>query len=289
MAAGKIRPPAMTSAAALSPLPVYDSAARRPRPLEEAAALWRFRGLIYEFALRDLKVRHKRSSLGLLWALLSPLGNMLVLTLVFGALLKSRVDNYPVFFLSGSIFWTFMAQTVSGIAAHAPDADDLASRLYVPRSVFVIAGLSTGLTQLLLSLIPLFAVMAVTRRPPPLTSLLLPLPVALLALFTAGLGFLLYAASSRFADAREMLLVALQAWFFLTPVVYPAAIIPAQHAWLTRCNPMHYFVGLCRSLLYDGEIPGAGRWLIAAGCAGAMFAAGYLLFCAAVQRRPERA
>ena len=202
----------MTSAAVSAPAPVYDSSARSPRPFEEAAALWRFRGLIFEFVLRDLKVRHKRSALGLLWAVLSPLGNMLVLTLVFSALMKSRVDNYPVFFLSGSIFWTFMAQTISGIAAQAPDADDLASRLYLPRSVFVATGLATGLIQLALSLVPLFGVMAVTGRPLSLACLLLPLPIVLLALFTAGLGFLVYAAASRFADARELLLVALQAY-----------------------------------------------------------------------------
>jgi ABC-2 type transport system permease protein len=265
-------------------IPRYDSAARKVRPLEEAAEFWRFRGLVWEFVLRDLKVRHKRSALGLLWALLSPLGNMIVLTVVFSALLKSQIGNYPVFFLSGSIFWTFMAQSSAGIAAQTQDGNELASRLYVPRSVFVVSGLGNSLIQLLLSLIPLLAVMAFTGHPPPLASLLLPLPVALLCLFAAGLGFFLYAAASRFSDVRELLLVVLQAWFFLTPVVYPSAIVPERYAWILRLNPMHHYIGLCRSLLYDGVVPEPRRWLAALGFSLAAFLSGYLIFCAGSQR-----
>lgn len=273
----------MTVAAA-SALPRYDSAARKIRPFEEAVEFWRFRGLVWEFVLRDLKVRHKRSVLGLLWALLSPLGNMLILTLVFSALLQPHIENYPVFYLSGSIFWTFLAQSAAGIAAQTQDGNDLASRLYVPRSVFVMAGLGNSFIQLLLSTIPLLAVMMITRHHPSLASLLLPLPVALLMLFAAGLGFFLYAAASLFSDVRELLLVVLQAWFFLTPVVYPFAIVPARFAWILRLNPMHHYLDLCRSLLLDGVVPGPERWLAALGYSLAAFLAGYLIFCAGSQR-----
>ena len=88
---------------------IYDSARRRPRWIEEAVDLWRYRGLVHELVVRDIKVRYKRSVLGILWTMLAPLLNMVALTLVFSALLKTAVQNYPVYFMTGSIFWIFFS------------------------------------------------------------------------------------------------------------------------------------------------------------------------------------
>ena len=90
---------------------VYDSARRKPRWIEEAQDLWRYRGLVHELVVRDIKVRYKRSVLGILWTMLAPLLNMVALTLVFSALLKTAIQNYPVYFMTGSIFWIFFSQT----------------------------------------------------------------------------------------------------------------------------------------------------------------------------------
>ena len=101
-------------------IPVYDSARRRPRWIEEAGNLWRYRGLVHELVIRDIKVRYKRSVLGMLWTMLAPLLNMIALTLVFSAMLKTTISNYPVYFMAGQIFWSFFAQT-SGVG-RVPDA-----------------------------------------------------------------------------------------------------------------------------------------------------------------------
>src|SRR5262249_19138805 len=89
--------PAGFPAADQRPVPVYDSARRRPNWIEEAVSLWAFRGLIHELVIRDIKVRYKRSVLGILWTMLAPLLNMIALTLVFSSILRIAIQNYPVY------------------------------------------------------------------------------------------------------------------------------------------------------------------------------------------------
>lgn len=144
---------------------VYDSALRRPRWIEEAQGLWRYRGLVHELVVRDIKVRYKRSVLGIFWTMLAPLLNMIALTLVFSAILKTSIKNYPVFFMTGSIFWTFFAQTSTAAAQHSQGSNELAKRMFVPRSVFVASALGGGLVNLFLSLAPLLLILGATGFP----------------------------------------------------------------------------------------------------------------------------
>ena len=136
---------------------VYDSAgggrggSRRPHDL------WRYRGLVHELVIRDIKVRYKRSVLGILWTMLAPLLNMIALTLVFSALLKTAIENYPVYFMAGQIFWSFFSQTTTAAASQTQASNDLAKRTFIPRSVFVASAVGGGLVNLA----------AVAPAPPP--------------------------------------------------------------------------------------------------------------------------
>ena len=121
------------------PAYVYDSARRRPRWIEEAGNLWQYRSLVHELVIRDIKVRYKRSVLGMVWTMLAPLLNMIALTLVFAAILKTAISNYPVYFMAGQIFWAFFSQTTVSAASQTQASNDLAKRMFVPRSVFVAA------------------------------------------------------------------------------------------------------------------------------------------------------
>lgn len=248
----------MSSTAAASPtsaLPVYDSAEQGSRILGEAKALWRYRGLVHELVVRDIKVRYKRSVLGVAWTMLAPLLNMIALTLVFSALLRQQISNYPVFFLAGSIIWAFFAQTTSSAASQTQDTNELAKRIYVPRSVFVAAAVGSGLVNLALSLVPLVLLLVVMRFPLHPTWAFVPVSVFIVMLFAAGVALLLYTLASRFSDVREMFLVLVQTWFFLTPIVYHPSIVPAKYRFVLWLNPMYYLVQTFRRPIYDGVIP----------------------------------
>ena len=205
-----------------SAIPVYDSANRRPRWIEEAADLWKYRGLVHELVIRDIKVRYKRSVLGMIWTMLAPLLNMVALTLVFSQLFKQAVRNYPVYFMAGSIFWTYFSQTTNTAASQSQASNDLAKRMYVPRSVFVASAIGGGLVNLGLSLLPLLLILLVTGFPLYATWAFLPVSILIVTLFTAGVSLLLFTLTTRFADVREMYGVVIQTLFFLTPIRSPA-------------------------------------------------------------------
>ena len=264
--------------------PVYDSSRSGPRALEEARALWAYRGLVHELVVRDIKVRYKRSILGVTWTMLGPLLNMITLTIVFSALLKTSITNYPVYFMTGFLFWNFFSQSTSAAAMQTQDANAIAKRTFVPRSVFVAAAIGVALVNLVLSLVPLLGILAVTRFPLHVTWLFLPVSIVIGALFAAGVGLFLFTLASRFSDVREMYNVFVQVWFYLTPVVYHISIVPSRYRVPIWLNPMYYLVQTFRKPIYDGELPPGDVLLASVAIAVACFLAGWVYFC----RRSER-
>jgi ABC-2 type transport system permease protein len=258
---------------------VYDSARRPPRWIEEAVQLWRYRGLVHELVIRDIKVRYKRSILGLIWTMLAPLLNMIALTLVFSAILKTAIANYPVYFMAGSIFWTFFAQTTSSAASQTMASNELAKRMFVPRSVFIASAVGGGLVNLGLSIIPLILILIVTGFPLHATWAFLPVSILITTLFTAGVSLILFTLASRFADIREMYLVLVQTWFFLTPIVYHPSIVPFRYRLALWLNPMYYLVQVFRKPIYDGMIPSAALLLGSLGLSVAVLITGWIFFC----------
>jgi ABC-2 type transport system permease protein len=259
--------------------PVYDSARRPPRWIEEATQLWRYRGLVHELVIRDIKVRYKRSVLGILWTMLTPLLNMVALTLVFSAILKQAIENYPVYFMAGSIFWTFFSQTTSSAASQSMASNELAKRMFVPRSVFIASAVGGGLVNLALSIVPLIAILLVTGFPIHATWAFLPVSVLIATLFTAGVSLMLFTVASRFADIREMYTVIIQIWFFLTPIVYHPSIVPFRYRLALWLNPMYYLIQVFRKPIYDGVIPSAALLGGSFGLSVAVLVTGWVYFC----------
>lgn len=266
-------------AGARSAPPIYDSARRPPRVIEEARALWAYRHLVVEIAIRDIKIRYKRSVLGVLWTMLVPLLNMIALTLVFSSLLKNQIANYPVYFLAGSLSWTFFAQTTSSAASQTRDANEMTKRIFIPRSVFVLAALAVGLVNLALSIVPMLLILLVMRFPLHTTWFFLPVGVLLLSLFAAGIGFFVFTFASRFSDVREMYLVVVQTWFFLTPIVYHPSIVPPRYRFVLWLNPMYYLIQTTRRPIYDGLLPEAKFLLPSAAISLGVLLSGWVYFC----------
>ncbi len=197
--------------------------------------------------MRDIKVRYKRSILGIVWSMLSPLLSMAALTIAFSALLKQQIANYPAYFLAGSVFWTFFAQATSHAASLTTDASEIARRVYVPRSVFVAAAVGVALVNLLYTLVPLLLIIAATGHPIHATWFFLPVSIVTGILFTAGVGLVVFTMASRFVDVKETYLVVLSTWFFLTPIVYTPAVLAPKYRLFVRLNPMTYLVEMFRA------------------------------------------
>lgn len=243
--------------------PIYDSTALRIPLVYELGELVRYRFLLGNLIARDLKVRYKRSILGIAWAMLNPLLTMGVMALVFSKLFQRNVDNFPIYLLSGLLLWNLFSQGTTFAIASILGNRNYLVKVYVPSSAFVVSAVGGALINLLFSLGPLLVLTLLSGLPPRLTWLALIVPIMQTAMFSLGIGLILAATVVFFVDIRDIHAVVLRAFFYLTPVIYPASILPPVVMRAERFNPMYYLLSSFRTMLLDGGLPGLGEMLLA--------------------------
>ncbi len=215
----------------------------------------RYRDLIWTLVARDLKVRYRRSTIGFLWTMLQPLLTMLVLTAVFSKLFRFDTPNYPVYALAGIMFWNFFSQSITSSMNSLKGNAQLLTKLPVPKAVFPLATVIAGVINLLLAMVPLFAILLVTGHRIGPSVLFLPVSILLAALFTLGAGLLLSPLAVFFHDTIEMIAVLLTLLMYLTPIFYPMKIVPAGYLWAVRFNPIRSILEVFRDPIYNSKIP----------------------------------
>ncbi|HYG65129.1 MAG TPA: ABC transporter permease [Thermoanaerobaculia bacterium] len=216
-----------------------------------------YRDLILTLVARDLKVRYRRSALGFLWTMLQPLLMMLVFYAVFSALFRFSIPNYEVYALAGVLFWNFFSQSIVSSMNSLRGNAQLLKKLPVPKIVFPLATVLSGVVNLLLALVPLLLIMLITGGLASLKPALLFLPVSILlaALFTLGAGLLLAPLAVFFSDVLELIGVLLSVVMYLTPIFYPKEILPESLRWVVRFNPVRSILEVFRDPIYQGEVP----------------------------------
>ncbi len=217
--------------------------------------VYRYRDLVWALVARELKVRYRRSAIGFVWTMLQPLLMMLVFHVVFSALFRFDLPNYPVYALAGILFWNFFQQSILSSMNSLRGNAQILQKLPVPKAVFPLATVLSGVINLGFALIPLLAMLLLTGHPLRPALLFLPAAVLLAALFTFGAGLLLSPLAVFFHDVVELVGVLLTAILYLTPVFYPKEIVPEHLRWLVRFNPVRSILEVFRDPIYQGEIP----------------------------------
>ncbi|MGH9620102.1 MAG: ABC transporter permease, partial [Bryobacteraceae bacterium] len=202
--------------------------------------VYRYRELIWALALKELKIRYKRSVLGFMWALLNPLLLMVVLTLVFSNILRASVPHYAVFMLSGLLPWMFFAQSLAYSAESVVGNAALITKVRVPKSVFPVAAVVSNMINLLLSFIPLLLIVPATGMSFFWTWVYLPVAFIALSLFTLGASFFFATANVYYRDITHIVQVVLNVWFYLTPIIYLETQFPTAYRWVFKLNPIVY-------------------------------------------------
>lgn len=257
---------------------VYDSARRGSAMVDELRQVWRYRDLLVQLVSRNIKVRYKRSVLGIVWTMLNPLLIMIILTLVFSNLFRVAIEHYSVYILSALVIWNFFSQTTSMAMSELVWGGGLFHRIYIPRTVFALSAIGTGVVNLLFALVPLAIIMLATGVPLTPALIFLPIPILLTALFALGVGLLLSVLAAQFADVVEVYQIALTAWMYLTPIIYPMEIIPEHYRWLFNFNPMYHLLETFRLPIYAGTLPGVYRLSIAVFISVVTFIIGWAWF-----------
>lgn len=258
--------------------PIYDSDERRLIFIDEVRELVRYRDLLWQLIGRNLKTRYKRSVLGIVWTMIHPLMMMIVLTLAFAHVWRIQLPNFSVYVLSGLLLWNFFSQTTNSAMSELLWGGGLLHRIYIPRGIFAVTALGTGLVNLFLSLPALLIIMLVSGAPLRAPLLFVPIAILLVSMFTLGCGLLLSTLVVFFADTYEMFQIVLLSWFYLQPIMYPIWIIPESYRWLFALNPMSYFLTIFRMPIYDGLWPPGRDVGIAAALAVVTLVVGWWVF-----------
>ncbi|GAA1439903.1 ABC transporter permease [Leifsonia poae] len=255
--------------------------------------LYGTRELLANLTMRDVKGKYRRTILGQLWSLINPLATMLVYTLVFSLLFKanpppgnpSGIDAYPIWLMCGLLPWNFFNQVVHGSMSSITGGANLIKKVYFPRMnlPFAVVG-STGFTWLnemglLLVIILLFGGWPLFWIPAILVLM------ALLAIFSVGIGMMLAILNVHFRDTEHFVSIALRLMMYLTPILYPISVVEAlarsHGAWilhLYELNPIEHFITAFRNLMYDNRWPELSDSLWCVFSALIVFALGFVIF-----------
>lgn len=239
---------------------------------------FQYKDLLYNLVSRDIKVRYRKSFLGMVWTVLNPLLMMIVMTIVFSTLFKSTIENFPIYFLAGNLIFTLNSEITNNctyaIIGNAP----LLKKIYIPKYLFPFSKAGSALVNLLFSLVAMFLVMIILRIPFLPTLLLLPIPIFYSFLFSVGLGLLLSATTVFFRDIAYFYSVLLMAWNYFTPVFYPIDILPDIAQKLMQLNPLYHYIDYMRNLILHGTFPSLKENLVCLMMGVAMLLIGIRVF-----------
>ena len=225
-------------------------------PLVAVCTLFtRYAFLLRQLVSRDFKTKYKRSMLGMAWSFLNPLLTMAVQYVVFSTLFKSDIPNYPVYLLTGIVFFNFFSEAVSmGMTSITGNAT-LIKKVYMPKYIYPVSRVISSLVNFAFAILPLFLVMLCTGTGFHLSLLLLIFDVLCLLGFVLGMGLLMTTAMTFFQDTQFLWGVVNLMWMYLTPVFYPESIISPSFLTLYRMNPMYQYLSFARTCIIDGVSP----------------------------------
>ena len=228
----------------------------RNNPLVAVCMLFtRYGFLIRQLVSRDFKTKYKRSAHGMAWSFLNPFLTMSVQYVVFSTLFQSDIPNYPVYLLSGIVFFNFFSEAVSmGMTSITGNAS-LIKKVYMPKYIYPVSRILSSLVNFALAIIPLLLVMLITGTAFTPALLLLIFDMLCLLGFVTGMSLLLTTAMTFFQDTQFLWGVVSMMWMYLTPLFYPESIIPAQFLTVYHMNPMYQYITFARICIIDGVSP----------------------------------
>jgi lipopolysaccharide transport system permease protein len=241
--------------------------------------LWAYRELGFFLALRDLKVRYKQAVFGAGWAVLQPLATAAVFTVVFRRLgnMPSNRLPYAIFAYVGVCVWTYFSGAVTKATQTLVQNSPLVSRVYFPRLIAPAAAVLPGLLDLLVSLSLLLVLIPIYDVSVRWMVLITPLLIAPLVAGALGVGLWLGTLNVRYRDIDHGVVLLLQLWLFVSPVVYPSSEVPESWRLIYFLNPAAGSIESFRWALLDAPWPGGGVF-VSLAMATAVFVGGVLFF-----------
>lgn len=246
-----------------------------------ARELWRHRELLWLLTLREIKVRYKQTALGVAWAVLQPLSLMVVFTVFFSWFARIESDGipYPLFSYAALLPWIFFSTSLSFAIPSLIANSNIITKIYFPREVIPLSAVMAALLDFLIAS-GAFVLLLVVYRVPPSWNLLYVAPIVVIqVLFTVGVSLLLSAFTVLYRDVRHTLPLVIQIWMFVTPILYPASVVPERwRVWYFSLNPMAAIIDGYRRAILQHQPPQLDYLLLAAAVSCLLVWTGYKYF-----------
>jgi ABC-type polysaccharide/polyol phosphate export permease len=217
-----------------------------------------FRELLVQMTSRDLLLRYKQTVMGLAWALLNPVLNTIIFSVIFMrvAPVDTRVP-YPLFAYCGLLAWTFTASSLRFAVTSLTSNTNMVTKVYFPREIFPFSAVAVSLVDFAVAATVLAAMMIYYRVAPTSAILLLPAVIVVQAAFTMALALILSMANLFYRDVKYIFELVLNVWMFASAIVYPVDAIGGLAGMIIRANPMTAIVDAYRHVLLYGVPPDA--------------------------------
>ncbi len=224
-----------------------------------------YRDLVLVLVAKELKVRYRSTVLGYAWSLLHPLAFAAIFFVLFKVIMRIPREDYALFLVTGLFPWQWFANSIGASTGSFLHNSSLIRKVMFPRSLLVLAGVLNDMFHFLVSVPVIVLFLLYHRTVPSLAAVaLLPLIVLIQLLFTHGVALALATCNLFFRDLERLAVIVTTLWFYVTPVLFPADMIPPGFGWVVYANPMAAIVGCWRGLFLDGAVPGTLLGLAAA-------------------------
>lgn len=239
--------------------------------------VYRFRHALANFVVNNLRMRYRRSVLGFFWSLLNPLLVMTVISIVFSLIFKQNIKTFSVYIFSGLAPWQYLNSSILAGCQTIINAEGFLKKVYIPKSLFPIITVTTETANFFFSIVSLFFLGIILGFRVPWTIAFLPLAILVTFIFNLGWALLLGVITVYFRDLTQIVIVGLQALFYITPIIYPIESIPAQFHILFYINPFYYFIILFRKIIYGTPSLTLADWALPSLLAIIIFVLGFLV------------
>jgi lipopolysaccharide transport system permease protein len=214
--------------------------------------LWQSRELLFMLAWRDIKIRYKQTLLGIAWVVFQPLVNTVIFSFFFGKVAKIPSGSlpYPLFVLSGLVYWTFFSNALTNASSSLVVNEDIIKKVYFPKIIAPLATIIPTFLDFFINFLLLGIALIIYARLPSLLSLvIIPLGIVITLLTIAGIGIFFAAVNVKYRDVRYILPFFIQLFLFITPVIYPTSILRKDHLYLIALNPMTGVIDSLRTVI----------------------------------------
>lgn len=217
--------------------------------------------VIQELTAREIKRKYARSSLGIIWSVLNPLLTMIVMSLIFSTMFRSSIENFPIYYLTGQIFWTLFSGATNSAMTALVDNKSLLIKAKLPKQTFVLSRVYTSLVNFGYTCIAYILMLLVFRIRPSVSMLLFFVDVIFSLMFAMGIGYMLSVAYVFFADIKYLYSVLLTLLMYLSAIFYPVSRLPEAMQTFIGCNPVYVFIAFARECMMYGKVPESMWWI----------------------------